>query len=160
LGGGAILELSHELDYVTWLVGEAKTVTAQAGLLSDLEIDVEDTAEIILRFRNGAIGSIHVDMVQQPGGRTCRVVGTKGTLLWDASSHRVQLFSSSNRAWQDLHPEGQIDRNEMYVSELRHFLECVRERKNPTVNLEDGRRVLRLALAAKKSSDEQRAIEV
>ena len=160
LGGGAVLELSHELDYVRWLVGEVKTVSAQVGHLSDLEIDVEDTAEIILQFRNGAIGSVHLDMIQRPATRTCRIIGTEGTLAWDWSSHCVRLFSATTNTWSDLHPPKTIDRNEMYVAELRHFLDCVRGKEEPIVSGEDGRRVLEIALAVKRSSKEQRVVEL
>ena len=160
LGGGAVLELSHELDYVRWLVGEIKTVSAQVGCLSDLEIDVEDTAEIILQFSNGVIGSVHLDMVDRATTRTCRIIGTEGTLTWDGMSHRVQLFSAATDTWSDLHPAKAIDRNEMYVAELRHFLDCVRGNEMPIVSGDDGRRVLEIALAAKQSSREQRVVEI
>ena len=160
LGGGAVLELSHELHYVRWLVGEVKTVSAQVGHLSDLEIDVEDAAEIILQFSNGATGSVHLDMVDRATTRTCRIIGTEGTLTWDGMSHRVQLFSAATDTWSDLHPAKAIDRNEMYVEELRHFLDCVRGNEMPIVSGDDGRRVLEIALAAKQSSREQRGVEI
>lgn len=158
LGGGAVLELSHELDYARWLLGEVKTVHAQIEHLSDLEIDVEDVAEIILQFSNGGIGNIHLDMIQQPATRICRVIGTKGTLIWDGLSHRVQLYRAGEGMWRDLHPETKIDRNEMYVTELRHFLECVNGDKSPSVNGEEGRRVMEVALAVKRSSRDQKVV--
>ncbi len=160
LGGGAVLELSHELDYVRWLVGEVKTVSAQVGHLSHLEIDVEDMAEIILQFRNGAIASVHLDMVDRATMRTCRITGTEGTLTWDGMSHCVQLFSAATDTWSDLHPAKAIDRNEMYVSELCHFLDCVRGNEVPIVSGDDGRRVLEIALAAKQSSRAQQVVEL
>ena len=160
LGGGAVLELSHELDYVRWLVGEVKTVSAQVGHLSNLEIDVEDTAEIIMQFRSGVIGSVHLDMLQRPATRTCRIIGTEGTLTWDGMSHRARLFSAVRNAWSDLHPAKTVDRNEMYIAELRHFLDCVRGNDVPIVSGDDGRRVLEIALAAKQSSREQRVVEL
>lgn len=160
LGGGAILELSHELDYVRWLLGEVKTVRARVGRLSDLEIDVEDTVESVLEFKNGAIGSVHLDMVQRPAIRTCRIIGTRGTLMWDGLQHHVQLFSSANNSWTDLHPARKVDRNEMYVAELRHFFDCVRDSKIPLIDGEEGRRVLEIALAIKESSQEQKVVEL
>jgi len=160
LGGGVVLELSHELDYVRWLVGEIRTVSAQVDHLSGLEIDVEDIAEIVLRFRNGAIGSVHLDMVDRAKRRTCRITGTEGTLRWDWFSHSVQLFSAATNGWSDLHPARALDRNEMYTAELRHFLECVRGDNVPVVSGEDGRRVLEIALAAKQSSQDQRSVEL
>jgi predicted dehydrogenase len=158
LGGGAVLELSHELDYARWIAGEIAAVSAWIGRLSDLEIDVEDTAEIILHFRNGAVGSVHLDMVQQPAIRTCRVIGTRGTLFWDWSCHRVQLFSDTSKSCMDLHPTAELDRNQMLKEELNHFLSCVKNHAGPIVNGMEGRRVLEIALAVKQSSQEGRVI--
>lgn len=155
LGGGVVLELSHALDYARWLMGEVATVSAQVGHLSDLEIDVEDTAEIVLGFRSGAIGSVHLDMTQQPATHSCRVMGTRGTLIWDGTSHSVRLFSSSTKTWSELHSSKEIVRNEMFIAELRHFLECVRGQAVPIVSGEDGLRVLQIAIAAKQSSQTQ-----
>jgi len=160
LGGGAVLELSHELDYVRWLLGEVKTVSAQVRHLSDLKLDVEDTSEIILQSSSGVICSVHLDMIQQPATRTCRIIGTEGTLTWDGLSHRVRLFSASTNRWSDLHPAKPLGRNEMYAAELRHFLDCMRRNGVPNVSGEDGRRVLEIALAAKQSSREQRVVEI
>jgi predicted dehydrogenase len=158
LGGGVVLELSHELDYVRWLAGEVRTVSARVARLSDLEIDVEDTAEIILELEGGAVGSVHLDMVQVAAIRSCRMVGSEGILTWDGTSHQVRHFSAAARAWSDLHPAGTIDHNEMYKAELEHFLHCVREGGQPVVSGEDARRALEIALSAKQSSQEQRVI--
>ncbi len=160
LGGGVVLELSHELDYVRWLIGEVGSVSAQVGQLSDLEIDVEDVAEIVLRFANGAIGSVHLDMVQRPATRSCRIIGTGGALTWDWAHHRVQWFSADTGSWSDLYLEENLDPNEMYIEELRHFLDCLQKRAVPVVSAEDGRRALEIALAVKRSSEEKRLVEV
>jgi predicted dehydrogenase len=159
LSGGVTLELSHEIDYARWLMGEVISVTAQVSRLGNLEIDTEDTAEIILQFSNGALGSIHLDMIQRPATRTCRIIGAEGTITWDWESHRVGLFDAGSLAWQDLNVRD-IDRNEMYVAELRHFLDCVKGDAVPLIDGNDGRRVLEIALAIKQSSAEQRAIEL
>jgi predicted dehydrogenase len=158
LGGGAVLELSHEIDLARWLVGEVETVSASMGKLSDLEIDVEDTAEITLEFENGAIGRVHVDMVQRAPVRGMRIVGTNGTLTWDWHSHRVRVYTEEAEIWRDLHPAAELDRNGMYIAEMEHFLDCVAKRTSPAVGVEDGRRVLEIALAAKRSAAEQRVI--
>ena len=160
LGGGAILELSHELDYARWLMGEVRSVSAQADRVGDLEVDVEDLAEITLRFQSGAIGNVHVDMLQRSAIRTCRLIGTGGTLIWDGISNQVRLFEAETKAWIDLHPATPIDRNAMYVAELSHFFECVAHRTQPLISGEDGWRVLQIALAARQSAREQQVIEL
>lgn len=160
LGGGVLLELSHELDYVHWLAGEVESVAAQAGKLSDLELDVEDTAEIILRFKNGAFGSVHLDMTQRSMTRTCRIVGTAGTLTWDALAHEARCYSADSRDWSELHPARVLDRNELYVAELKHFLNCVNGVETPLVDGAQGRRILQLVLAARESSATQTFVNV
>lgn len=157
-GGGALLELSHEIDYVRWLVGEVSSVGARVGRLSDLEIDVEDVAEIVMEFRNGAIGNIHLDMVQRAATRTCRLIGVEGTIVWDGVRQHAAIFSAASRSWTDLCPADGGDRNEMYVAELRHFLDCVSGRAVPLITGHDGRRVLEIALAARRSSLEGRTV--
>lgn len=160
LGGGAVLELSHELDYALWIAGEVTSVTAQTDRLSDLEIDIEDTAEIILKFASGVLGSIHLDMVQRPSTRYCKVLGTEGTIIWDGTTDSLRLFSNETGLWSILHPEQKVDRNQMYISELEHFFECIRQRKEPLITGSDGKRVLQVALAALQSSREQRSISL
>jgi predicted dehydrogenase len=60
LGVGVILTLCHPLDYLGWLLGRPELTWACTGTLGDLGIPVEDVAEIVLRFPNGAIGSVHL----------------------------------------------------------------------------------------------------
>lgn len=160
LGGGVLLELSHEIDYVRWLAGEITEVSARVGRLSDLEIDVEDTAELTLGFGSGAIGSVHLDMVQRAPTRACKVVGTEGTLAWDGPTHGVRWYSAASGEWTDLCAPVARDRNESYLAELAHFLDCVRGAAIPAVTGEDGLRVLDIVLAARQSSSDRRVVTV
>ncbi len=158
LGGGVVLELSHELDYVRWLMGEVDTVSAHLAHVSDLKIDVEDIAEITLGFSGGAIGNVHMNMVQSPVTRSCQIVGSEGTVAWDQNCNQVRLFSADNQVWRDICPARQIDRNESYLEEMRHFIDCVNGGRSPEVDGEVGRRVLEIALAAKRSSQDQSTV--
>ena len=159
-GGGAVLELSHEIDYARWLMGEPQTVFARTDRLSDLDLNVEDSAEVIMTFANGATGNIHLDMIDRASTRNCRITGTEGTITWDGLTHQVRLWSAANNEWQDLHPAGEIDRNAMYVAELNHFLTCIETSETPSVTGEDGKRLVEIAETIKRSSIEQRVISL
>jgi len=158
LGGGAVFELSHELDYVRWFLGEVRSVTSHVDRVSNLAIDVEDTADIILTFANGAVANIHLDLVQRFPTRYCRIIGSEGTLFWDGTTDSVSLYSAQTGEWTVLCPAQKIDRNDMYIAELRHFIECVKTRNDPLIGIVDGRKVVEIALAALKSSEEKRCI--
>ena len=159
LGGGALLELSHELDYVRWLSGEVATVSARASRVSDLEIDVEDTAEVTLGFVTGAIGHVHVDMIDRAPRRGCRVVGSTGTLQWDALAGQARLAGDAG-PWSSLCGESRDDRNASYLEEMRCFLACVKQGGSPAVSGEEGRRVVEIALAARRSAETGQTVRV
>ena len=156
LGGGVILDAIHELDYIRWLLGEIRAVSCFAGKLSHLEIETEDTAEIILRFSNGAIGEVHVDYVQRAYSRTSQFIGDEGTIRWDYSQGTVRYYSSASARWMEFeNPKGWVA-NQMYVDELRHFLCCLEGGVQPEQDVSEGAKVLAVALAAKSSAQFER----
>lgn len=152
LGGGVLLELSHEIDYACWLMGEVAGVSARVAHVSDLDLDVEDLAEITLDFASGAIGNIHLDMIQRSPTRVCRVIGTEGTLVWDGIRRETRCFSARSREWTTLFSEAAPDPNASYVAEVEHFLACVARHEGPEVGGAEARRALEIALAARRSS--------
>ena len=158
LGGGAVLELSHEIDYLRWLAGDVKRVTALMAKVSDLEMDVEDAAEIAVEFHSGALGSISLNMLARPGGRFCRLVGETGTLEWDAIRSETRLYSAESKSWTVLSEPAGAVRNDMYRDELRHFLDCVNGLDTPRVTAADGLRALQVVVAVKQSAREGLAV--
>lgn len=148
-GGGIILDLSHEIDYVRWLSGEVTEITAMAGKLSDLEIKTEDTAIIMLQTKNRVLASIRLDCVQRGYTRNCKIVGTDGSLNWDIDNG-ITLIDPSGKATSKL--PGDSDKNQMYVREMGHFLDCIYGKSEPLVDGITGKRILELALAAKTSA--------
>ena len=149
-GGGVILDLIHEIDYVTWLMGKAKEVVSMNGHVSSLEIETEDTASILIRFQNNAIGTINLDYVQRTLSRSCRIVGEEGTLTWDLMNQKVSWYLAEDKAWHDFSYAG-FQRNDRFLAEMKHFLDCLQGKSEPEVNLESGSRSLKIALAAKES---------
>jgi predicted dehydrogenase len=152
LGGGVILTHCHPFDYLRWLLGEASVVFASAGRLGDLDLDVEDTAQISLEFSSRALGAIHLDYLQRPPRHDLEVVGTLGTLRWDNSDGAVELWREGTGTWERIPaPEG-FERNSMFLEEMRHFVSVVRGQAEPRVTLEDGARALELAVWALSSA--------
>jgi len=170
LGGGVIRTLTHPLDYLRYLIGEVESLWSFTGHVSPLDLDVEDVAEIGLKFANGAIGGVHLNYVQRPPRHSMEIVGTQGTLRWDNADGVLQLqkFSTHFASYSDdppapvietfSPPEG-FERNQLFVSQTRHFIETARGESEPVCRLEDGIMALRLALAARQSSTEGSVIE-
>lgn len=168
LGGGVILTLCHPLDYLGWLLGDVHSLWAFAGRLNNLELDVEDTAEIGLKFTHGALGSVHLDYNQQPATHRLEIIGTQGTLRWDNADGAVLFFDPTpartpDRAkagWQVFPAPPDFERNDLFLAEMRHFIQVVRGTVPPICTLHDGIQALRLALAARRSAQSGQLIQL
>ncbi|MDH5605478.1 MAG: Gfo/Idh/MocA family oxidoreductase [Anaerolineae bacterium] len=152
LGGGVILTLTHPLDYLRMLLGEVEALWAFAGQVSDLELDVEDTAEIGLRFANGVIGSVHLDYNQRPPRHSLEIVCSGGTIIWDNAAGGLRVYFAEENRWREFAlPEG-FERDDLFRAQMDHFLEVVSGKADPLCTLEDGIRAQALALAAHRSA--------
>jgi predicted dehydrogenase len=151
LGGGVILTVIHELDYLSWMFGAVSRVFAMSGTWSSLGTEVEDAAEILVEFADGVHASIHLDYVQRPRTRTLEVIAEGGTIRWDFYAGRLSVYDAATATWTESAAPGFNERNTMYQDELRHFLACVVARRQTAVPLEEGKRVLEAALAARHS---------
>lgn len=160
LGGGVILDAIHELDYIRWMLGDVRAVACFAGKQSGLDIETEDTAAILLRFVEGAIGEVHLDYVQREYSRTCQIIGDEGTIRWDYGAGEVRVYSGSTGQAEVIRNPPGWEPNAMYVDEMRHFLRCLAGEERPTLDVFEARRVLEVALAAKESSATGRVIEL
>ena len=157
LGGGILLDASHELDLVRWLGGEAASVSCFASRLSRLEIDVEDAAELTLRLKSGALASVHVDMVRRSYRRLAQFVFEERTLHW-AYPDTLEIYEPTIQ--EPKRRDFEVEPNELYVSELRLFLKSAAAgRLDPgLVSLADAARTLELVEAARRSSAEGKTV--
>jgi predicted dehydrogenase len=160
LGGGIILDAIHEIDYSRWLLGEVTSAVCMADKLSQLEIDTEDTAALLLRFASGAVGEIHLDYIQRSYSRTCQIIGEEGTIHWDYAAGQVRHYSAQSKSWEVHSNPDNWQPNQMYLDEMRHFLACLAGEEQPELNVNEAAKVLRIALAAKESSQRQTWIEL
>ncbi len=156
-GGGVILDLIHEIDYVTWLMGDAREVMSMNDRIGSLEIQTEDTAAILIRFTNRAIGTINLDYIQRTISRSCRVIGEEGTITWDLIAQKVSWYLAQDKSWHEF-SYASFQRNDRFVAEMKHFLDCLQGKAQPEVSLESGSRSLKIALAAKESGNTGKAV--
>lgn len=152
LGGNLIFDDIHEIDLAVWLMGQPREVCCSRGILSGLKIDTEDSVDMMVRFVNNAACRIHMDYLQHAYSRGCKVVCEGGTIFWDFASGRigVSTVDQPQLSWQNMPVE--MLYNQMYVDEIKHFIDAV-ELGSPSVNpVEDAVCALRLAAAAERSA--------
>lgn len=153
LGGGVVLSQIHEFDYLYALFGKAKRLFSLGGHWSNLEINVEDVASTLMQCEfAGRTLPVHLqqDYLQRPPSRQCEVIGDSGKAILDFPSLSVTLYDAEGNM-ADRFASEHLDRNQLFIHELQHFLDCVKTRSTPVVDLQEGAWSLRLALAAKES---------
>jgi CMP-N,N'-diacetyllegionaminic acid synthase len=112
-GGGVLLDLSHEIDYVQWLCGNLVEMKSYQMKLSDLEIDSDDIVSLIGRSERGALVTLSLDYITKISYRRVLLHTVeysydldfmKGTLVQKGKQGREEVYSASN-----------LERNEIFV---------------------------------------------
>jgi len=158
LGGGVVLTCIHEIDYLYWFFGSVKEVFSITGKFSDLDIHAEDLSSILLRFQNNIIAEVHLDYFQNPHVRSCKIIGTKGTIYWDLDINAVKVYNTKKKKWIEKLKLKNYDYNMVYLEELNHFLKCITRKEKSINSIDEGTKILEIALAVKKSSKIKKAV--
>jgi predicted dehydrogenase len=163
LGGGVILTQIHEIDYMYWFFQEVENVISIVGKFSELDVTAEDYVSCLLKFKNKIIGELHMDCFQRPDFKSCKIRGTKGEIYWDSNNNCVNIYNMNKKRWEIKFDNGfsnNLDTYSTYVEELKHFLKCVKHRKETVNDLEQGISTLKIALAIKKASKLMKSVNV
>jgi predicted dehydrogenase len=147
--GGAILDCIHELDLALWYFGPARLVAAARLDAGSLGLETDGLAEILLRHDGGVLSSVHLNFVQRDYRRGCQVIGTEGTLYWDFTEHRVDVYDTRGQRARELAGPPGWEVNRMYRDEMAHFLDCVRAGRETVNPVPAAAATLELALAAR-----------
>jgi len=156
MGGGVTLTQIHELDYLTWIFGNTKKSMSIGGKFSDLKIDTDDLCSAILKLENNIIVELHLDYFSRPFFKRIKIRGIKGTIYWNSEENKIKIFYQNTHKWNFVKLKNNYkltskNVNQMYVDEIKYFLECVHLRKEPMNNLNESLKILKTAIKLKKS---------
>lgn len=118
LGGGVALDLVHEWDYISYLIGYPLTVRSIIKRSSDLKIDSDDTAIYIADYEDKVV-ELHLDYFGRKAIRKLELYGKDDTIVAD--------FVDSKITWLKEEKEMIFEetRDDYQKKELRHFFDIV-----------------------------------
>ncbi len=110
-GGGALRDLSHEIDLATWLLGKAKFAHGIVGKFSSLQIDSDDTCGILMALERCPVVTMQMNYTDRLTQRKVTVTTDSDTFAIDLiagefkSSHdsRILKPSSSDETYEKMH---------------------------------------------------------
>ena len=155
LGGGVLRELSHELDYLIWIFGPPAWVSAHLSAVSDLGLDVEDNAHLLMgltpEFQDAvAQCSLLLDFWRPVPKRSCKAIGTEGQLELDLISQSViYQREGERRVIYDFHKSHALA--ETYRQEVTDFIDAIETGKAEAIPLQAGLDVMRVINLAEQS---------
>ncbi len=150
LGGGILLDDIHDADLFLWLNNFPRVLKKHVlqAKVSMLAIDVPDVGSVHALLANKVFGVIRADYFQRVREKTIRIVGEKGTLVWDSWDNRIR------REWVERRKERKKivfrgsthDHETALREEMRYFLGCVRRSRQTFNTVERSIETLKLIL--------------
>jgi predicted dehydrogenase len=151
LGGGVVNTLCHPFDYLRWLFGEVSQLSAYTSN-QGLNLDVEDTADVLLQFSDGPTANVHLDYIQRPGQHVLWITGTTGSIHWDNTTGKARYYDIETKIWHEVPPPPDFERNHLFLAEMAHFLSVVCGEETSACTLEDGLAALAITDAVHRSA--------
>ena len=166
-GGGALMNQGvHGVDILQYLVGGVKSVYAHCRTMLH-EIEVEDTANILLEYKNGAIGAFQATTAAYPGGpRTIKITGTNGTVVieedtivrWDVQGSEKEETLNPSKFASSANPMAfSSDYHKLQIIDL---LNAIETGGKALVDEKEGAKPVKIILAAYESERTGNKIEI
>ena len=124
--------------------------------MSNLDIDVEDNASIMMRLNNNSndfTATINMSFVQKTPLRSFQIFGEDGNITWNISENIISIDNFSNNFSEVNSFEG-FNRNDMFQSQLRCFIDIVRNQNDALSFSDSALNAHKIAMAVKKSISE------
>jgi myo-inositol 2-dehydrogenase/D-chiro-inositol 1-dehydrogenase len=167
VSGGMFLDMTiHDFDMARFLIGdEVEEVYTAGGVMVDPEIGAAgdlDTAVITLRFKNGVIATIDNSRQAAYGyDQRVEILGSLGSIATANCYPNQAVVSTAAEVRRDLPLNFFMDRyTESFVTEVRSFVQAVRDDRPTAVTGADGKVAVVLGIAARKSYDERRPVRL
>ena len=119
LGGGATLELSHELDLLNWFIDGLDVAHSWLRKQMLLALDVEECADLVLTSKLGCHINLHMDFWQREPRRDMEFIGSKGNMRWDLMANTVAITHPGVST--EILNGTEKQRGDIYIAMLRAF---------------------------------------
>src|SRR3989344_1706188 len=136
--------LPFELIWLDWLMdSEVADISGSIAKVSDLDMDADDILLANVKYENGILGNVLIDVISRKPVRTLRILGSDGVLDWERFSHEIKLFDANSKNTETIpvprgNPEtGYVNEEEIYIDEIKAFLDAIQGRAKYPFSFEE-----------------------
>ena len=174
-GGGSLIDMgTHCIDLLEMFMGEVGEVFCYINSLVQ-NYPVEDTAVVLLKFKNNALGLVdnHFNIPDASSENRLEIYGSRGSILakgtigQDSSGCIVGRIEKEGKGYEAAQKREEVKEEEislkpmnMYQSEIEDFDKCILEDTEPSFKGEDGLRNLKIVLSAYESVKKGKPVKV
>lgn len=135
LGGGVLLTQIHPMNYLNHIFGDIEKVQINKIATKSLDIEVNDIADLLINFKNGMSGHVHIDFLQKPKVHTMKIITTKGKFEWDYHGNSLVFIKMNNE--KEIFRNYGFERNDMFITMLKDFIKAVKNKSRTKFNLDE-----------------------
>ena len=124
--------LPFELIWLNWLMdSKVADISGNITKVSDLDMDADDVVLANLKYQNGILGNVLIDVISRKPSRILRVLGSEGVLDWERFDHEIKIYDAKTKNTEIIpvpkgNPEtGYVNEEEMYNDEIKAFLDAI-----------------------------------
>lgn len=148
---GACREMfGFELIWLTHLLqSSVKDVAGFTDKVSELEMSADDVYAAALRFENGVMGTMMIEVLARTPFRTLRLIGTEGVLEWEWLEYRIRVFDAKAKTWEIIsipkgpQEPGYVSTEDMYQEEIGYFLDAIETKSAYPYTFAEDQRILK-----------------
>jgi predicted dehydrogenase len=162
LGGGVALTLIHEIHLAIELAGKAEEICGMksSSTLLDIDKNIDVISNIMIKHNSGCVSQIHMDYIQKPAHRSGLITFEKGWISYDFNEKKVVAQTPNNNHPFVIWSDKKYDINEMYIKELKYFIDYVEEgRVKHSYDIEGGVESLKVVEAFFLSNRQKKIIK-
>ena len=158
-GGGALLDDSHGIDLVRYIIGEIDKVAAIVDNTSDLIMTSDDAAFLTFKMKNGPLVQINFDLSSRAPRVNFEILGKEGNIIWDRVEHQIKIFTLKSKKWETIQFPNDVF-IKMYQNQAKHFYDCIYNNKKSMIDIKDAILTQKVIDAAFKSSETEKFIKI
>ena len=158
-GGGALMDESHGIDLVRYIIGEIDKVGAIIDNTSGLEMTSDDVAFLTFKMKNGSLVQINFDLSSRAPRVSFEIVGREGIIIWDRVENNLKVFTIKEKKWKIIKFLKE-DLLNMYPLQAKHFYDCIYGNQKPLIDIKDAIQTQKVIDAAFKSSKTEKLVKI